>query len=122
MSLSRRSLLTGLALSATPALSQQSATLPRWTPGTLDIHHISTGRGNCTLCILPDATTFMIDAGAQMPTGDAIQYQINPFPDSSRRPGEWLGRYAKRHLARVNRNEIDWEQYLAPWIKRRSTT
>lgn len=107
MSLSRRSFLAGLALSATPASSQQSATLARWTPGTLDIHHISTGRGNCTLCILPDATTFMIDAGALMPTGDDVQYQITPFPDSSRRPGEWLGRYAKRHLAPANRNEID---------------
>jgi len=30
------------------------APLPAWTPGTLDIHHISTGRGNSTLFVLPD--------------------------------------------------------------------
>ena len=33
-------------------------------PGALEIHHISTGRGNSTLCIFPDGTTLLIDAGA----------------------------------------------------------
>ena len=28
-----------------------------WTPGTLDIHHINTGRGDSTLFIFPDGTT-----------------------------------------------------------------
>jgi hypothetical protein len=27
-----------------------------WTPGTLDIHHVNTGKGDATLLILPDGT------------------------------------------------------------------
>lgn len=37
--------------------------LPPWSDGQLDIHHISTGRGNCAFLILPDGTTLLIDAG-----------------------------------------------------------
>src|SRR5262249_32100078 len=68
--------------------------LPSWTPGTLDIHQISTGRGNSALFILPDGTTFLVDAGA---AGDGIP-EADPHPDKSRRPGEWIARYTKRHL------------------------
>ena len=44
----------------------------RWNagfPGTLDIHHISTGRGNATFFVLPDGTTLLVDAGA---AGDGL--------------------------------------------------
>lgn len=44
----------------TPVFSQ---TLEKWEEGYLDIHHINTGRGDCTFCILPDGTTLLIDAG-----------------------------------------------------------
>lgn len=37
--------------------------MPEWIEGMLDIHTISTGRGNCQFIILPDGTTMMIDAG-----------------------------------------------------------
>jgi hypothetical protein len=70
------------------------APLPRWTPGTLDIHQISTGRGNSALFILPDATTLLVDAGA---AGDGIP-ETDPHPDASRSPGEWIARYVKRHV------------------------
>jgi len=36
---------------------------PPWTQGHLDIHQISTGRGNAALVILPDGTTLLVDAG-----------------------------------------------------------
>ena len=42
---------------------QMGEQLPSWQKGYLDIHHISTGRGDCTLMILPDGTTMMVDAG-----------------------------------------------------------
>ena len=33
-----------------------------WSPGMLDIHKISTGRGNSPLLVLPDGTTVLVDA------------------------------------------------------------
>ncbi|HEY9229255.1 MAG TPA: hypothetical protein VIP11_21590 [Gemmatimonadaceae bacterium] len=68
--------------------------LPRWTPGTLDIHQISTGRGNASLIVLPDGTTLLVDAGA-VPDGVP---ESDPHPDASRSPGEWIARYIKRHM------------------------
>lgn len=37
--------------------------LSPWKEGYLDIHHINTGRGESTFCILPDGTTLLIDMG-----------------------------------------------------------
>lgn len=80
-------------------------TLPPWTPGTLDIHQIATGRGNSTLIIGPDGTSIMIDAGA---TNTALLASSPPRPDGSRRPGEWIGRYALRQLRPTGRAELDY--------------
>ena len=68
--------------------------LPPWSSGMLDIHQISTGRGNSALLIFPDGTTLLVDAGA---AGDGIP-ETDPHPDATRAPGEWIARYAKRHL------------------------
>jgi beta-lactamase superfamily II metal-dependent hydrolase len=105
MPVSRRQFIAGLA--AAPAFAQSAETLPPWTPGTLDIHHISTGRGNCTLTIAPDGTVLMIDAGAQMPNEQQLPYYVPAYPDLTRRPGEWMARYAQRQMAKAGRNEID---------------
>jgi hypothetical protein len=61
--------------------------LPKWTPGTLDIHQINTGRGNAAFLMLPDGTTMLIDAGVTPRAFTA------PKPDASRSPGEWIARY-----------------------------
>ena len=89
-------LLALLAVLATMATAQTEVGNPlsAWTPGTLDIHQISTGRGNAALFILPDGTTLLVDAGA---AGDGLP-QSEPHPDASRTPGAWIARYAKRHL------------------------
>jgi Predicted hydrolase (metallo-beta-lactamase superfamily) len=76
--------------------------LPPWTPGTLDIHQIATGRGNAALIIGPDGTSVMIDAGASNGGPDVT---TPPRPDGTRRPGEWAGRYARRHLRAAGRAE-----------------
>ena len=68
--------------------------LPPWTPGTLDIHQISTGRGNSAFFILPDGTTLLVDAGA---AGDGLP-ETDPHPDKSRSPGAWIARYIRRRL------------------------
>jgi hypothetical protein len=85
--------------------SKAGSTFQPWRPGTMDIHHISTGRGNSSLFIFPDGTSMMVDAGA---TTSPLKYTIEPKPDGSRRPGEWVGRYAKRHLQAANRDAIDY--------------
>ena len=76
------------------ASAQTGAPLAAWTPGVLDIHHISTGRGNATLFILPDGTTLLVDAGAAIDGGA----DTDPHPDGSRPPGAWIARYISRHL------------------------
>jgi beta-lactamase superfamily II metal-dependent hydrolase len=67
--------------------------LPRWQPGTLDIHQIATGRGNAAFAMFPDGTTLLVDAGdaAAIPHAD-------PRPDASRPPAQWIARYI-RHMA-----------------------
>lgn len=72
--------------------------LPQWTPGTLDIHQINTGRGNSTFFIFPDGTTMLLDAGAD---SYAPPRGTPPLPDGSRQPGEWIVRYI-RGILRLN--------------------
>ena len=76
-----------------------------WQPGFLDIHHISTGRGNSVLTIAPDGTSLMVDAGAvKGPTEPLAAAR----PDATRRPGEWIARYAKHHLRTAPRQQLDY--------------
>src|ERR1700753_2530975 len=72
-----------------------SPSLDPWQPGFLEIHHIATNRGNSALLILPDGTTMMVDAGAIY---GATPYLSDLLPSNQHRPGEWIGRYAKRRL------------------------
>jgi beta-lactamase superfamily II metal-dependent hydrolase len=69
---------------------QAPTTLPGWTPGLLDIHHINTGRGNAAFLMLPDGTTMVVDAGDG---GNPPPRGTPPKPDASRTPGEWIARY-----------------------------
>ena len=62
-----------------------------WSDGELDIHHISTGRGNATLFVLPDGTS--VDAGAR-----PEQPEAPSRPSNARRPGEWVACYVARTL------------------------
>ena len=79
--------------------------LPPWAPGTLDIHQIATGRGNSALIVGPDGTSIMIDAGA---SAEALDVSCPPRPNASRRPGEWIARYALRHLRPTGRAQLDY--------------
>ena len=85
-----------LVLTIVPSVQAQQVggSLPPWKPGTLDIHQISTGRGNSALFILPDGTTLLVDAGA---AGDGLP-ETDPHPDATRTPGAWIVRYLKRHM------------------------
>jgi glyoxylase-like metal-dependent hydrolase (beta-lactamase superfamily II) len=64
-----------------------------WSPGTLDIHQIQTGRGNAAFLIFPDGTTLLVDAGA---VPDRKGLEIGPArPDATRTPGEWIAQYIR---------------------------
>jgi len=87
------------------APAAEGSTFEPWREGFLDIHHISTGRGNSVLAICPDGTSIMVDAGAVKGSTEAM----GPArPDASRRPGEWIGRYALHHLRTAPKQELDY--------------
>jgi hypothetical protein len=71
--------------------------LPAWSRGVLDIHQISTGRGNSAFFIFPDGTTMLVDAGA---ANDGVKMaDTDPRPDASRTAGGWIVRYIERAMA-----------------------
>src|SRR5690348_11346554 len=74
------------------AKGQSGEAFPKWTPGTLDIHQINTGRGNAAFLMLPDGTTMLIDAGNG---GNLPPRGTPPKPDPSRTPAEWIVRYVR---------------------------
>ena len=84
-------------------LTAAAAIFEKWSPGRLDIHQISTGRGNATFAILPDGTTLLIDAGD---AGEGVP-EAPPVPDGSRRPGQWIARYIHHFLGEGAEARID---------------
>ena len=69
--------------------------LAPWTPGTMDLHQINTGRGDAAFMIFPDGTTMIFDCGAQDPTAPRTSSPRNALakPSGERAPGEWIARY-----------------------------
>ncbi|AHE55308.1 MBL fold metallo-hydrolase [Sphingomonas sanxanigenens] len=92
-----------------PRAPPLSEALPRWSPGELDIHHISTGRGNAAYLILPDGTTLLIDAGAG---SDFSRLRpLIPFdarPDASRTPATWIADYIRQFAPPGRAPAIDY--------------
>ena len=91
------SCMLALSVFALSGLAQVKVgdTLPLWTEGYLDIHHINTGKGECSFFMLPDGTTMLVDAGA---TARPKPRVTDPKPDGSRTPGEWITRYILHFL------------------------
>lgn len=78
--------------------------LKPWRRGGLDIHHIATGRGDCALVLGPGGGSLMIDAGA---SATPVPAALDIRPGPQRRAGEWIGRYAARHLRATGRPGLD---------------
>ena len=78
---------------------------PAWTEGYLDIHHINTGKGECTFMMLPDGTTMLVDAGA---TSSPKPRVTDPKPNADRTPGEWISRYILRMLQKQAEKKINY--------------
>lgn len=60
-------------------------TLPAWSEGYLDIHTISTGRGECVLVIMPDGTSLVVDAGEFSQEGTKYN-NVKQRPNADIRP------------------------------------
>ncbi len=93
-------LLTGLR--AEDAVNQE---IERWQPGMLDIHQISSGRGNAGLYIFPDGTTLLVDAGE---IERKSPNHTPDRPDGSRPAGEWIVRYIQHALRHDPQPALDY--------------
>jgi len=76
-----------------------------WQPGMLDIHQISTGRGNAGLYILPDGTSLLVDAGE---LASKTERHTPDRPDGTRPAGEWIVRYIRHALAHDAQPALDY--------------
>ncbi|MBN2814013.1 MAG: MBL fold metallo-hydrolase [Bacteroidales bacterium] len=92
-------LSTGLFIG--PVLSQEADFMPAWQTGFLDIHFIATGTGNCSLIIMPDGTTLLIDAGEQDPTSPRVLSPRNTgrYPNYGKLGYQWMAAYIRDMLA-----------------------
>ncbi len=72
--------------------------VPEWQEGYLDIHQISTGKGDASYMIFPDGTTMLVDAGdiGEYIWGD--QELMDIMPNGSKTPAEWIVNYI-RHFS-----------------------
>ncbi len=77
--------------------------LPKWQEGYLDIHTVSTGRGDATFIVMPDGTTMLVDAG------DNGKAKDKQHPSDSLRAGDWLARYIKHFMTQLpGEAELDY--------------
>ncbi len=68
--------------------------LPRWEKGFLDIHFISTGRGNSAFYVMPDGTTLLVDVGELPSNNDGRGSPA--VPDSSKSAAQWVADYIQQ--------------------------
>ncbi|MBR5043477.1 MAG: hypothetical protein IKX67_09610 [Bacteroidales bacterium] len=81
--------------------------LPAWAEGWLDIHAISTGRGECTFFIMPDGTSMMIDAG-EIVTSTSSPVSVVQRPNADTRPYFTQSRYMKHFLEATGHSYLDY--------------
>lgn len=88
--------------SAEERVDRTGQVISRWSPGSLDIHQISTGRGNAALVVMPDGTTLLVDAGAATaPLSDAR-------PNGARSAGGWIAHYIDHVLPGSAPRRLDY--------------
>ena len=79
--------------------------LKAWSEGTMDIHHISTGRGPAIFFILPDGTRMLVDAGDLGDPSRWTHKTIMPaVPNASKTPAEWIARYIEHFSKPLNKD------------------
>lgn len=79
-----------------------------WKKGYMDIHQISTGRGDVAYLIFPDGTTMMVDMG-DLGVNNYTQEIMGAKPSPAKKPAEWVARYIKHFAEPVgNDGRIDY--------------
>lgn len=90
-----------MAVCALSLSAQQPATvgqpLPLWSDGCLDIHAISTGRGEITFMIFPDSTTLVVDCG-EFSRQTPEYANTEQRPDPLTRPTSAMGAYIRHFM------------------------
>ena len=81
--------------------------LPLWQEGWLDIHAISTGRGECTFFMMPDGTSMIIDAG-EVVTSTTSPVSVTQRPNSNTRAYFTQSRYIKHFLEASGHDYLDY--------------
>lgn len=100
-------LITVVAIVATPLRAEDAVNkeIEPWKPGMMDIHQISTGRGNAGLYIFPDGTTLLVDAGE---IERKTPNHTPDRPDGSHPAGEWIVRYIRHALRHDPKPALDY--------------
>ena len=75
--------------------------LPLWSEGELDIHTISTGRGECLLIIMPDGTTMVVDAG-EFSRETSDYKNVLQRPNAQTRPTQVYADYIGHFMPKSN--------------------
>lgn len=89
-------------------------TLPTWISGTLEIHSISTGRGECFLYILPDGTSMMIDAAGSLVSKTVAEKEGSTLPPAPKPNAEITsGKAIAEYVKHFNPNGVDVDYWLS---------
>src|SRR5689334_14120556 len=108
--------------------TQSGDQLSSWQKGYLDIHHISTGRGNAAFIIFPDGTTMLIDAGDISDTHPRTTSARNGVrrPDDRRPTHEWIVDYIKQFMPEGKQPNLDFamithfhDDHFGEWDEKR---
>lgn len=94
----------GSAAADKPKVGQ---TLPDWSEGYLDIHAVNTGRGECSLLILPDGTTMLVDTGCSTIADDDKIPPPPMKPNASSEPTETVINYLS-HFVKAASGKLDY--------------
>lgn len=106
-----RSFIVLLLLWGIPTRGQTiGETLPPWQAGYLDIHHISTGRGDCAYAVFPDGTSMLIDAGDTSDTHPRTVSERNTprMPNTDKSVSEWIVDYIHQFAPKKEKSELDY--------------
>lgn len=86
-------------------LLAQEKKLPVWEDGFLDIHFISTGRGNSTFIVMPDGTSLLVDAGDLNIDSERLAPAV---PNQSKTPAQWIADYIYQFHPKGKKAELDY--------------
>ena len=96
------SLMIGVVVAKPKNKTLVGKKLPAWSEGYLDIHTISSGRGECLLIVMPDGTSMVIDAGELVykgtPSKKTPYGMALPRPNNDVRPTDVYADYIRNFM------------------------